>query len=307
MLIADDRRRHRRHDAGVAAASRAASSRRAFDYRGARPGHRRRPTCRLARRQWRRATLVAVGDEIPTFAERLNLSHANLAVSKMDRCLRCLRCLECQRCRRDVAVDSLRQQAPPAARPMKSLRPVPRLRDRGSRCRSRVDEVRMLAGSAAGTGCSCGCRGSRNSRSAVIARRRASSRVVGLDDQLRQHRIVVHRDLGALADAAVDADARALRLAVEQDRAGLRKEALRRILGVDAALDRVAALREASCVKGSGSPEATRNCACTRSTPATHFGDGMLDLQARVHFEEIEAARRRRSPSSRNSHVPALR
>ena len=43
-----------------------------------------------------------------------------------------------------------------------------------------------------------------------------------------------------------------------------------------------------ACVKGSGSPDATRNCACTRSTPVTHLGHGMLDLQARVHLEKIE-------------------
>ena len=37
------------------------------------------------------------------------------------------------------------------------------------------------------------------------------------------------------------------------------------------------------------------------------FGDRMLDLQPRVHLEEVERAPRRPSPSSRNSIVPALR
>ena len=44
----------------------------------------------------------------------------------------------------------------------------------------------------------------------------------------------------------------------------------------------------AACVNGSGSPDATRNCACTRSTPTTALGHRVLDLQPRVHLEEVE-------------------
>ena len=41
---------------------------------------------------------------------------------------------------------------------------------------------------------------------------------------------------------------------------------------------------------GRGSPAATRSCHSTRSRPGDHLGHRMLDLQARVHLHEIEAA-----------------
>src|SRR4026207_2485396 len=63
-----------------------------------------------------------------------------------------------------------------------------------------------------------------------------------IHDQFRQHRIVMDRDFRAVRDAAIDADARALWFAIEQNASGLRKKALRGILGVNPALDRMAAL-----------------------------------------------------------------
>ena len=75
------------------------------------------------------------------------------------------------------------------------------------------------------------------------ARHRAVERLLArraVRDQLGEQRIVVHRDRLAFAHAAVDADAGAARLAISQQPAGLRQQP-RRVLGVDAALDRVAA------------------------------------------------------------------
>ena len=56
-------------------------------------------------------------------------------------------------------------------------------------------------------------------------------------DQLRDHRVIGERDLVALLDAGVDADAR--RQAQPLERPGLREERAR-ILGVQPHLDRVA-------------------------------------------------------------------
>ena len=98
------------------------------------------------------------------------------------------------------------------------------------------------------------------------------------------------------------------RLAVEQQPSGLRQELLRRILGVDARLDGVAALRERVLrprQRLAGGDEQLR----AHEVDAGHLlGHRMLDLQPRVHLEEIE----RRcvavvEPSTRNSTVPALR
>ena len=60
-------------------------------------------------------------------------------------------------------------------------------------------------------------------------------------DELRDHRVVERRDLAAFLHARVDADARAGRLAVVRDSARRREEALRDVLRVDPALDRVTA------------------------------------------------------------------
>ena len=95
----------------------------------------------------------------------------------------------------------------------------------------------------------------------------------------------------AFAHAAVDADAGAGRLAVEQQRSGLRQEAAGGILGIDPALDGVAALRQLLLPPrqrlAAGDPQLRPD-----QVDAGHrFGDRMLDLQPRVHLEKVEARR----------------
>ena len=128
-----------------------------------------------------------------------------------------------------------------------------------------------------------------NARSAAEARDNRSVARLGRRDQLREQRVVVDGDRAAFVDAGVDADARARPARDRAAAAGLRQEILRRIFGVDAALDRVAALgRQRPCAHGSGSPAATANCALHEIDAGHRFGDRMLDLQPRVHLEEIE-------------------
>ena len=136
--------------------------------------------------------------------------------------------------------------------------------------RSPPRECRMLEQPDAGTACWCGCRGSGKSRSAAERAGDRSVARLGRDDQLREQRIVVDADLVALDHTRVDADARARRLAIEQQRSRLRQESVRRILGVDAALDRVAALRRAPPASTAAARRPRpRSCARTRSTPVT--------------------------------------
>ena len=61
------------------------------------------------------------------------------------------------------------------------------------------------------------------------------------DDQLRDHWVVHRRDLAVLTDAGVNAHAGPGRLYVAADFAGGGGKVLGSVLGVDAALDRVAA------------------------------------------------------------------
>ena len=86
-------------------------------------------------------------------------------------------------------------------------------------------------------------------------------------------------------------ECRAPRLAVHAGAARPAAGTLRRILGVDAALDGVAALREV-CLRPrqrlAGGDEQLR---AHQIDAGDRFGDRMLDLQPRVHLEEVERAR----------------
>ena len=119
--------------------------------------------------------------------------------------------------------------------------------------------------------------------------------VVAIGDQLGDHRIVVDRDFAPFVDARVDAD--------ESDAAGGRyrtsrptdgQEIAERILGVDAGFDGPAAeldvvLRERQRLAGGDADHQLHQV-----ETGDEFGDRMLDLQPRVHFEKVEIARRRR-------------
>jgi hypothetical protein len=137
---------------------------------------------------------------------------------------------------------------------------------------------------------------------AAHPRDRALRAVLAPHDELRDHRIVVDRDLRALVAAAVVADVRPVGDAQVRDRArrraGTSPDPRRR-----PALDGVAAPARVELVlrQRQRSPSATSSCHATRSTPVDQLGHRVLDLQARVHLEEVEAP----SAPSRNSNVPA--
>ena len=79
------------------------------------------------------------------------------------------------------------------------------------------------------------------------------------------------------------------RLAVEQQPPGLRQEALRRVLGVDARFDRVAALRQRLLRSRAAARRTATSELRAHEIDAGHrLGDRVLDLQARVHLEEVE-------------------
>src|SRR5207249_7838972 len=66
--------------------------------------------------------------------------------------------------------------------------------------------------------------------------------VLPVSDQLGDQRIVIEADLGALIDAAVDADAFAFRWATAHQAPDRRQEIARRVLGINPRLDRPAVL-----------------------------------------------------------------
>jgi hypothetical protein len=107
-------------------------------------------------------------------------------------------------------------------------------------------------------------------------------------DHFGHQRIVVNGYLAAFGDAGVDPDARHPRLAIEQQRAGLGHEILRRIFGVDARFDRVSALSERVLRPRqafAGGNEQLR----AHEVDAEHLlRDRVLHLQTCVHLEEVE-------------------
>ena len=110
--------------------------------------------------------------------------------------------------------------------------------------------------------------------------------------ELGDHRVVVHRDLAALVDAGVDAHAAfdLRRRTVAHETSHRRQEAAQRILGIDAALDGPAlaldlGLRERQLLAGGHADHELDEIEA-----GDHLGDRMLDLQPRVHLEEVEPA-----------------
>jgi hypothetical protein len=109
-------------------------------------------------------------------------------------------------------------------------------------------------------------------------------------DQLGDHRVVVHRDLAALVDAGVHAHAVSSGGgAYFTEAPGRRQEVAERILRVDAALHRPAVardlrLRERQLLAGRHADHQL-----DQVQPGDALGDRVLDLQPRVHLEEVEA------------------
>ena len=106
-------------------------------------------------------------------------------------------------------------------------------------------------------------------------------------DHLRDHRVEVGRDHVAGGDAAVDAHAGAGREVEHLDAARRGREAHRRVLGVQARLDRVAdGLGRLAFELAAGGHVQLQ---LDQVEAGDGLGDGVLDLQARVDLHEGEA------------------
>jgi hypothetical protein len=123
----------------------------------------------------------------------------------------------------------------------------------------------------------------------------AASRVSAVRDQLGDHRVVPDRDLAALVDAGVvahrDAAATALlRRPVGRQPSGRRQEVARRVLGIDAALDRPAGELHVGLLQLQRLARRDPDHLLDQIDAGDQFRHRMLDLQPRVHLEEEEAA-----------------
>ena len=108
-----------------------------------------------------------------------------------------------------------------------------------------------------------------------------------MHDQLRDEAVVVGRHLVALIKRAVDAYAEPARRMVFADAAGRRAE-IGRALGVDAAFDGVAAEAHIALADRERHAGGDAQLLADHIDAADHLADRMLDLQPRVHLNEIE-------------------
>ena len=130
----------------------------------------------------------------------------------------------------------------------------------------------------------------------VFAQRRAQAPQSGIAihipaDQLGDHRVVVHADLVALAHAAVDAHVRGGRRHAQMlDAARRGQEVARRILGVDARLDRMPVDGQLLLRQRQRLARGHAQLPLHQVEAGDHLGHRVLDLQPGVHLHEVELA-----------------
>ncbi len=110
-----------------------------------------------------------------------------------------------------------------------------------------------------------------------------------VDDQLRQQRVVIGRDGIAGPKAGIDADVVSGRLAPQPDRSRRRQETLVGVLGIDARLDGVAMHRDLVLAQRQRLAHGDAQLPLHEVEAGDQLGDGVLDLQAGVHLDEVEA------------------
>ena len=109
-------------------------------------------------------------------------------------------------------------------------------------------------------------------------------------DQFGEHRIVIHAHLAAGRYAGVDANTRSLRRLPARDAAGRRQQVIGGIFGINACFNGPAARTNVHL------RDRKRFAVCDAQLPLhqidaiDQFGHRMLDLQARVHLEEVVLA-----------------
>src|SRR5258708_21940964 len=118
------------------------------------------------------------------------------------------------------------------------------------------------------------------------ARERLLTRVA-VGDELADERVVVGRDVVVGVDVRVVADARAAGDVVLRDAPGRGHEGVR-ILGVDAALDRVAFLHDVLLAELELHARGHADLLLHDVDAGDELGHRVLDLDARVHLDEVE-------------------
>src|ERR1700689_5347915 len=108
------------------------------------------------------------------------------------------------------------------------------------------------------------------------------------DRELGEQRIVLERHRPTWIDATIHAHARAGRLGIVLDLTRAWHEVLKRILGVHAALERGASPLDIALLDGELLARGNAQLPVHKVEARDPFGNGVLDLQASVHLEEVK-------------------
>src|SRR5439155_11436692 len=109
-------------------------------------------------------------------------------------------------------------------------------------------------------------------------------------DQLADHRIVEQADVAPGSDSAIPSNAGTRRELQVSDGAGGRQESVRRILASDAALDGPSARRKVFLSEGEPLAAGDAQLPLDQINTGDELRDRMLDLDPRVHLEEVEVS-----------------
>ncbi len=112
--------------------------------------------------------------------------------------------------------------------------------------------------------------------------------MVTVTDQFRENRIVIRGHFRIGHNPTIDAASRTVRLSQDGDFTGCGQEAARRILGVEPAFNRVAALADVALGEHQGFTPRNAQLLVHEIDTGHHFRDRMLDLQAGVHLQKIK-------------------
>jgi hypothetical protein len=122
-------------------------------------------------------------------------------------------------------------------------------------------------------------------------------------DQLGDHGVVERRDCRAFLDAGVDAHALEFGHLEGDDGAGRGQKALGRVLGVEPRLDGMAGHGDLRLRQGQRLARGHAQLPLDQIEAGDRLGHGMLDLQARVHLDEVpRGLRREAAPLNQKFH-----
>ena len=111
-----------------------------------------------------------------------------------------------------------------------------------------------------------------------------------MGDDLGEQRVVVRRHGRTLLDARVDPDPLPFREAPGREPPGRGREIGRRVFGVEPGFDGVSADRDVLLREGQGAALRDMKLQADEIDSRHGLGHRVLDLDPRVHFEEVEAA-----------------